>query len=73
MNFVSDRISRKPLAYIFKEWKFYDIELHINQNVLIPRQDTELLIDLIIKQYDEKEKINILDLGTGSGAIGIAL
>lgn len=73
MQFVSDRMSNKPLAYIFNEWKFYDIELHINENVLIPRQDTELLIDLIIKQYDEKEKINILDLGTGSGAIGISL
>ncbi len=73
MNFVSARISRKPLAYIFKEWKFYDMDLHVTPNVLIPRQDTELLVDLIIHQYDEQEKINILDLGTGSGAIGIAL
>jgi len=73
MNFVSDRISRKPLAYIFKEWKFYDMELHINPNVLIPRQDTELLVDLIINQHDDQGKIDILDLGTGSGAIGIAL
>jgi len=73
MNFVSARISRKPLAYIFKEWKFYDMALHVTPNVLIPRQDTELLVDLIIHQYDEQEKINILDLGTGSGAIGIAL
>ena len=73
MNFVSDRISRKPLAYIFKEWKFYGMELHINPNVLIPRQDTELLVDLIINQHNDQGKINILDLGTGSGAIGIAL
>ena len=73
MNFVSDRITRKPLAYIFKEWKFYDMALHITPNVLIPRQDTELLIDLIIHEHDEQEIIDILDLGTGSGAIGIAL
>jgi len=73
MNFVSDRISRKPLAYIFKEWKFYGMELHINPNVLIPRQDTELLVDLIINQHNDQGKIDILDLGTGSGAIGIAL
>ena len=73
MNFVSDRISHKPLAYIFKEWKFYDMGLHINSNVLIPRQDTELLVDLIINQHNDQGKINILDLGTGSGAIGIAL
>ena len=73
MKCVSDRISHKPLAYIFKEWKFYDMEFHINTNVLIPRQDTELLVDLIIKEYDEQEKIDILDLGTGSGVIGIVL
>ena len=52
----------------FTIWNFY-----INHNVLIPRQDTELLVDLIIKKYDEQKKIDILDLGTGSGAIGIAL
>jgi release factor glutamine methyltransferase len=73
MKCVSDRISHKPLAYIFKEWKFYDMEFHINSNVLIPRQDTELLVDLIIEKYDKQRKIDILDLGTGSGAIGIVL
>ena len=73
MGLVTERISNKPLAHILKEWKFYDIELHINSNVLIPRQDTELLIDLIREKYSNHEKIDILDLGTGSGAIGIAL
>ena len=73
MKCVSDRLSHKPLAYIFKEWKFYDMKFYINSNVLIPRQDTELLVDLIIKEYDKQKKIDILDLGTGSGAIGIVL
>ena len=73
MKCMSDRMSHKPLAYIFKEWKFYDMEFHINSNVLIPRQDTELLVDLIIEKYDKQRKIDILDLGTGSGAIGIVL
>ena len=73
MKCVSDRMSHKPLAYIFKEWKFYDMEFHINSSVLIPRQDTELLVDLIIEKYDKQRKSDILDLGTGSGAIGIVL
>ena len=73
MKLVSERISHKPLAHILKEWKFYDMEFHINTNVLIPRQDTELLVDLIIKKYDDQKNMGILDLGTGSGAIGIAL
>jgi release factor glutamine methyltransferase len=73
MKCVSDRMSHKPLAYIFKEWKFYDMEFHINSSVLIPRQDTELLVDLIIEKYDKQRKIDILDLGTGSGAIGVVL
>ena len=73
MKCASDRISHKPLAYIFKEWKFYDMEFYINPNVLIPRQDTELLVDLIIDKYDKQKKIGILDLGTGSGVIGIVL
>jgi release factor glutamine methyltransferase len=73
MKVVSERISHKPLAHILKEWKFYDMEFHINTNVLIPRQDTELLVDLIIKKYDDQKNMSVLDLGTGSGAIGIAL
>jgi len=73
MGLVSQRITNKPLAHILKECKFYDLEFDIDENVLIPRQDTELLVDLIIKQYKNNAELDILDLGTGSGAIGIAL
>jgi len=73
MGYVKDRLSYKPLAYVLKESKFYDMKFFVNPNVLIPRQDTELMIDLILNNFQKKDILNILDLGTGSGAIGIVL
>ena len=73
MSYVIQRLSYKPLAYVFKEWKFYDMKFFLTNNVLIPRQDTELVIDLILEKYHKQKNIDILDLGAGSGVIGIVL
>ena len=73
MSYVVQRLSYKPLAYVFKEWKFYDMKFFLTNNVLIPRQDTELVIDLILEKYHRQKNIDILDLGAGSGVIGIVL
>jgi len=72
-SILKKRIKHEPLAYIFNEWDFYGKTFYLDKNSLIPRQDTELLIDLVIKQFDKESKLNILDLGTGSGVIGITL
>ena len=72
-SILKKRIKREPLAYIFNEWDFYGETFYLDKNSLIPRQDTELLIDLVLKRYDKGSKLNILDLGTGSGVIGITL
>ena len=72
-NIIKQRLQKKPLGYILKEWDFYGETFHINDYVLIPRQDTELLIDLIFKEYKKETQMNICDLGTGSGIIGITL
>ena len=72
-NIVSQRLQKKPLGYILKEWDFYGETFLINDYVLIPRQDTELLIDLIFNEYKKDTRMNICDLGTGSGIIGITL
>ena len=72
-SILEKRIKREPLAYIFNEWDFYGKTFYLDKNSLIPRQDTELIIDLVIKQFDKKSKLKILDLGTGSGVIGITL
>ncbi|AXG75178.1 peptide chain release factor N(5)-glutamine methyltransferase [Flavobacterium arcticum] len=63
----------KPIQYIFGMAHFYGLELKVNENTLIPRPETEELVEWIIKENADKGKINILDIGTGSGCIAIAL
>jgi len=74
-NFVKRRIQHEPLQYILGETEFLGLKLKVNSSVLIPRPETELLVEEIInisKKYNEHE-INILDIGTGSGNIAISL
>jgi len=61
----------EPLQYIIKETEFYSLPLYVKKGVLIPRPETEILIDEVLKLVDKSE--NILDIGAGSGAISIAL
>jgi release factor glutamine methyltransferase len=63
------RVLGEPVAYILGRKEFYGIELSVNPSVLVPRPETELLVDLAL----EREPASVLDLGTGSGAIGIAV
>ncbi len=58
-----------PVAYILGRREFYGLDLSVNPSVLIPRPETELLVDLAL----ERKPASVLDLGTGSGAIGIAV
>jgi len=73
---VDRRIEGEPLAYILGEWDFYGMTLSVSPAVLIPRNDTEVLVDwtaaVLRKKYGENE-FRFLDLGCGSGCIGIAL
>ncbi len=61
----------EPLQYILGKTEFYNCEILLNQHVLIPRPETEELVDLIVKSIDQA--FTILDIGTGSGCIPIAL
>ena len=61
-----------PIQYILGKTEFYGLEIKLNPSTLIPRQETEELVDLIIKENPE-EGLDILDIGTGSGAIAICL
>ena len=65
--------NREPIQHILGETEFYSLPFYVNKNVLVPRPETEELVELIINEADKDAELNILDIGTGSGAIAIAL
>jgi len=70
---IKKRKSGEPLQYITGKTSFMGITLKIDQRALIPRPETEELTEEILSQYRDRSNLNVLDLGTGSGAIAIAL
>jgi release factor glutamine methyltransferase len=71
-SLVKRRASREPLQYIIGNTEFYGLTLKVDPRALIPRHETEELIELIVERLETPPK-RILDLGTGSGAIALAL
>jgi release factor glutamine methyltransferase len=73
-HYLSRRCHREPIAYITGSREFWSLELNVNKETLIPRPETELLVERVLAFFPNKaEKIKAVDLGTGSGAIAIAL
>ena len=70
---ISERVKRKPIAYITKKKDFWNYEFLINNEVLIPRPDTEVLIEQVLKITKNKNKLKILDIGIGSGCILLSI
>ncbi len=70
---VKDLLNNKPVQYILGYTEFYDLKFEVNTDVLIPRPETEELVDLVIKENISKQGIDILDIGTGSGCIAISI
>ncbi len=74
MKAVELRLKHIPLAYIFGKTNFYGYDFMVNENVLIPRLDTEILIEKLKEDIlSQNKKVSVLDIGTGSGAIAIVL
>ena len=72
-NLIELRSRRMPVAYITNKKEFWKNNFLMNKSVLIPRPETELLVEKILKKIKKNERKNILDIGTGSGCILISI
>ena len=70
---IHQRSLGKPVAYLTKKKSFWNSEFFITNDILIPRPDTELIIENILRLTKQKSKLNILDIGVGSGCIVISI
>ena len=73
IHLAKKRAEHYPLQYLLGEWEFYSLPFKVNENVLIPRADTELLVDLALGYIGESENLDIIDLCSGSGCVAIAI
>ena len=72
-NITEKRIAGIPLPYLLGEWSFYGRTFKVNPHVLIPRADTEILIEKALSKINAHDLYEILDLGCGTGIIGITI
>ncbi len=73
MRIATRRAEHYPLQYLLGEWEFYSLPFKVNENVLIPRADTELLVDTALEFIDNRENLSVIDLCSGSGCVAIAI
>ena len=72
-SLVSERERGVPLAYLLEEWEFYGLTLTVNSDVLVPRPESELLVEWGIELLKNRPSPRIADIGTGSGCLALAL
>ena len=72
-NMVTERIKGKPVAYLINKKFFWKYEFFVNKYVLIPRPETEVIVEQVLKIFKNKNKIKFLDIGFGSGCILLSI
>ena len=70
---MEDRLNGRPIAYIVNNREFMGLDFYVEEGVLIPRPDTEPLVEEVIELAGNRENLSIVDIGTGSGAISVSL
>jgi len=70
---LNRRLQGEPIAYIIEHKEFWSLDLKVSNETLIPRPETELLVELALQRVAKDESLNLLDMGTGSGAIALAI
>ena len=72
-TFIERRKKGEPIAYLINKKEFWKDEFYVDKNVLIPRPDTELIIEQVLKTYPKQSQLQVLDIGTGSGCILLSI
>ena len=72
-HLVNERLKGKPVAYLTGKKNFWKDEFYVNENVLIPRPDTEIIVEQILEIYKNKKNLRILEIGVGSGCILLSI
>jgi release factor glutamine methyltransferase len=72
-NLIQRRRKGEPIAYLINKKEFWKKSFYVDQNVLIPRPDTELIVEQVLKLFLKSSKLQVLDIGTGSGCILLSL
>ncbi len=73
LNFINKRLDYQPIAYIIGKKSFYGLDFSVNENCLVPRPETELMVEEVIKIAEKLKQTTIIDIGTGSGCIIVSL
>ena len=73
LNFILRRKHHEPLSYITNRKEFWSLSFNVNHNVLIPRPETETIVEQVVRRFKGKGSLNILDIGTGSGCILLSI
>jgi release factor glutamine methyltransferase len=72
-DFIERRKNGEPIAYLINKKEFWKDEFYVNKDVLIPRPDTEMIIEQVLKIYSKKSQLQVLDIGSGSGCIILSI